>query len=551
MAIEKHQRSAETPPAQTPFRSWVGIHILSVTVKNRDECVKPHEDFEPLIDRVAMHLQDDIKHPELRVAMQYRVSLLRRIVKSHLWDLCICESISEVKANGESGESEQEESDEDWKTDEGDDDEEETTLAAEKSHEDKDDEKAEDYENEDLGPLEKLMEDLEFINPEVDGVETWQIKDPEHKAALRKQLENYISEYLAGRAKDSDHRHEPVFSSEWLKHLHDHGILLKPKDELDWSGRGQHVEYDASDEGDIPLQVKKVLGYSATAIVESVQCRRILLARKTVRCNRRLTKETVVMELQHLQRLQHSHIVRVVGTYTIRKSLCILLYPAADQNLEELMDTLVELPAKNPGHGFYVLPKFLGCLSNAVSFIHHNNVKHMDIKTKNILIRQEKDQYKVYLADFGIAKSYESAAHAFTDSPTSFTRTYAAPEVVLQDVRGYPADIFSLGCVFMEIFATMRSTQALDEREHLNRIRGHDFQSNIESIVAWYESCTNVLKLDQTWNNINDEIQHLIARTLSRSAEDRPTADDLKRATAHLRCEDCDTGSEPFVATIT
>lgn len=513
-----------SPSMEVPFVGWLGF--FAVSVKNRDECIKPHEDFEPLIDRVVMRLRDDIADNELRS------DLLRRIVKSHLWDLCLCESISEVKANADSDTAVERDTevqinadDEDWETDE-------------------------DNESE-TEPLDKLMSYLGSMSYRRDGVMILPVRDQKHEAMLREQLHSYISEYLAGRAKDSDHTHDPVFSSEWLKHLHEHGILLKPKDELDWSGRGQHVEYKVSDEVNIPLQAKKVLGYSATAIVESVQCRRILLARKTVKCNRRLTKENAVMEVQHLQRLQHSHIVRVVGTYTIHKSLCILLYPAADQNLDELMDSLVDLEPKDPRHGSHVLPELLGCLSNAISFIHRENVKHMDIKPKNILVRRKNAKYKVYIADFGIAKAYGSAAEAFTDSPTSFTRTYAAPEVVLQDVRGYSADIFSLGCVFMEIFATMRSTPKLDEREHLTHIRGDDYQSNIDNIVEWYGSCADILQFGQTvrYDFLNDELQNLIARTLSWPSEERPTADDLKRATRHLQCEECESGSEPFVAT--
>lgn len=42
-----------------------------------------------------------------------------------------------------------------------------------------------------------------------------------------------------------------------------------------------------------------------------------------------------------------------------------------------------------------------------------------------------------------------------TDSSTAFTRKYSAPEVVLQDVRGLSADIFSLGCVYVELFAAL------------------------------------------------------------------------------------------------
>ncbi|KAH7074150.1 kinase-like domain-containing protein [Paraphoma chrysanthemicola] len=367
-------------------------------------------------------------------------------------------------------------------------------------------------------------------------------------------LYGQLGTYLRGKFTVSAWSISPVFSSWWLKHLHERGILVDPKDELDWSGRGQHIEYDADEESVIPLQTKKVLGYSPTAIVESVQCRRILLARKTVKCTRRLTKENAVTEVEHLQKVQHSHIVRVVGTYTIRKALAILIYPVADQNLEELMDDVVDLDRDDPRHAKVIMPTFFGCLSRAVTFIHGKNVKHMDIKPKNILVRQSEGNYKVYVADFGIARSYKSAAESFTDNPTSYTRTYAAPEVVMQDIRGYPADVFSLGCVFMEMLASMVSSPKSDQRDNLATIRGIDYQSNTEAVLAWYHYYVERRWSDEEYLPLNrhadDPFFQALQRTLSRLPEVRPLAIDLQRFTSELCCSACGDGPEPFEASI-
>ncbi|KAF2637573.1 hypothetical protein P280DRAFT_482998 [Massarina eburnea CBS 473.64] len=170
------------------------------------------------------------------------------------------------------------------------------------------------------------------------------------------------------------------------------GIHLNPEDELDWSGRGQHVEYEAKEEKEIALKFERIPGNSATAVVYSVICRRIRLARKMVRCSKRLSKEDAVTEL-----------------------------------------------------------------------------KHMDIKPKKILVRPissvlpSREIYKVYVADFNIARAYMFTADAETDTPTSYTRTYAAPDVVQQEKRGFSADIFSLGCVFMEMIATMLTRHDSDD----------------------------------------------------------------------------------------
>ena len=67
-------------------------------------------------------------------------------------------------------------------------------------------------------------------------------------------------------------------------------------------------------------------------------------------------------------------------------------------------------------------------------------------------------QYKVYIADFGISRSYRTIPESETESPTSFTKTYAAPEVINQSSWGLSAGAFSLGCVFAEMLAAIAQT---------------------------------------------------------------------------------------------
>jgi serine/threonine protein kinase len=89
----------------------------------------------------------------------------------------------------------------------------------------------------------------------------------------------------------------------------------------------------------------------------------------------------------------------------------------------------------------------LGCLSSALLYLHvTQNIKHKDIKPENILVDRHGS---VLLADFGISKQYEG--NTVTSGPTPFTEKYAPPEVAAQGSRDLSADIFSLGCVFLEM----------------------------------------------------------------------------------------------------
>ncbi|PVI02121.1 kinase-like protein [Periconia macrospinosa] len=363
---------------------------------------------------------------------------------------------------------------------------------------------------------------------------------PRMTSILRSEVENRSSKISAN---SSD-----VFSSAWLKYLKKEGIILPLEQELNWSGRGQHVEYMPGEEKDIPLKVAKVLGHSASALVESVMCRRIRLARKKIRCGRRLTKEDAINEVRHLQNFQHSHIVRVVGTYTISNYLAILLYPAAQWNLEEFMEETRDLTWERKLMRNWALSEFISCLSRTVSWLHELNVKHMDIKPKNILVRPRgegwSDDYKVYIADFGIARAYKSAKDSETESPTAYTPTYAAPEVVQQDTRGFSADVFSLGCVFMEIMATLACQEESLRAARLSSNGNTSYHSNIEAVRNWYRA------IDLQEFGFDRRLLEALPSMIHEQPSLRPKASDLELYTRLFACENCSDGPEPFEAAV-
>lgn len=102
----------------------------------------------------------------------------------------------------------------------------------------------------------------------------------------------------------------------------------------------------------------------------------------------------------------------------------------------------------NPGLQTWIgtdsLITFFGSISTAVYFIHAHNIRHMDSKPGNFLVRPTEkgsmlisSTYKTYVADFGIARAYTSAAESETDAGTAFKPRYAAPKVAEQEMRDY------------------------------------------------------------------------------------------------------------------
>ena len=214
-----------------------------------------------------------------------------------------------------------------------------------------------------------------------------------------------------------------------------------------------------------------------------------------------MTRSAAIEEVAHLTKLRHAHIIRVIGTYVVGKELSILLYPVAEYNLESFLDILHEHSKQPDTDGAYsksqicdmvlACRRFPSCLAGGIAYVHSNITRHMDIKPQNLLIKsQHVYLYKIYIADFGIARSYQDIDASNTDGPMSFTFKYAAPEVVAQEERGMAADMFSLGCVYYEILEALLSVGISNHRSFqlqpdVGRV---SYQSNIGALQDYIAS---------------------------------------------------------------
>lgn len=380
--------------------------------------------------------------------------------------------------------------------------------------------------------------------------------------------------------------------------------------EQNWSGIGQHVEFKQEEYGRINkfLTVEELLGHGNAGIVHRVKCRRITMARKTLSIQK--TKkgnllDEAVNEVAHMTRLRHAHVIRLIGTYACKTELCILMYPVANGTLETFLeymcDTAPEAQSLNPNslddsssheHPFDITQVaamalscqgFFSCLSSAIRYIHCTFTKHMDIKPSNILVRSRwlnrggrRLEYssKVYISDFGTSRSYKSIDAANTDGPTSFTRKYASPEVSRKVDRGLPTDIFSFGCVFLEMFAALdhfyanasvnsrprtwlKLHETSDPRQAFytlqeglknlldsNRNSDRSYQANLDPL----QKLIKVQMPKYGWNSIlSPSTLRMISKMIQVDPQKRPTADHLVEEFGEKAC--CMSGPDKLKAT--
>ncbi|KAF2840454.1 kinase-like protein [Patellaria atrata CBS 101060] len=170
-------------------------------------------------------------------------------------------------------------------------------------------------------------------------------------------------------------------------------------------------------------------------------------------------RERAEKEISILKSLNHCHIIAFVGSYITDEQFAILLYPVAKYNLWDFMRAVSHynqgpLTTNNiPHKNVESLKSYFACLCQALLYLHNlpNPIRHRDIKPENILV----DQFgTVILTDFDISKEYPKG-HTITTGQTRCTVEYAAPEVVSGRDRDEKSDIFSLGCVFLEMITVI------------------------------------------------------------------------------------------------
>ena len=186
----------------------------------------------------------------------------------------------------------------------------------------------------------------------------------------------------------------------------------------------------------------RLLGHGGDAIVHETMIHNHKLALK--RTWRKRSKGLKI-EIEHLKKLSHHHLICLIGSYTGAGWVGLLLHPVAICDLALFFE---DAEAFWKGHvncnqasrleqlGYELTSSFkhkawpiysrIGCLTSAVSYLHSQKIqiRHKDLKTSNILLLRD----KIYLSDFGSATDFPSLSQSKTDGGGG-TRRYLSPEV--------------------------------------------------------------------------------------------------------------------------
>jgi serine/threonine protein kinase len=192
-------------------------------------------------------------------------------------------------------------------------------------------------------------------------------------------------------------------------------------------------------------------------------------------------------EVEILQKLNHKHLLRFCGSYTDENTFALLVQPVAERTLHDLLIQTDPLGAEDR----VMMRKSFGCLALSLAWLHSRLIRHKDIKPANILISAG----SMLFCDFGSAMDAELLDTTRTEGPALMrTPRYVSPETHEQMQRNEASDIWSLGCVFLEILTVLGGRSVDDLLGYIHHEL--DRPGPMHDVCYWEGAPSNTL---QSW----------------------------------------------------
>ncbi|KAK4636232.1 Mitogen-activated protein kinase kinae kinase MST11 [Fulvia fulva] len=222
--------------------------------------------------------------------------------------------------------------------------------------------------------------------------------------------------------------------------------------------------------------------------------------------------EALKHEISLLKDLKHENIVQYLGSNSDEKNLNIFLEYVAGGSVATMLVNYGSLPEG-------LIANFVRQILQGLNYLHSKDIIHRDIKGANILVD---NKGTVKISDFGISKRVEASTLL---NPQPGPRRggprvslqgsvfWMAPEVVRQTAYTKKADIWSLGCLIVEMFTGSHPHPNCTQLQAIFKIGGSG--SNADN--------ARPAMPDQA----SEDAKEFLRRTFEIEHEKRPSAEEL------------------------
>ena len=222
----------------------------------------------------------------------------------------------------------------------------------------------------------------------------------------------------------------------------------------------------------------------------------IKLSNNTIKAEKQF--EDLNSEINLLKSLRHTNIIKYYQTDTNNdtKSVNILLEYITGGSLKDLL-------AKYNCFSEKIIKNYTSQILRGLNYIHSQNIVHRDLKSANVLVT---DDAIIKLSDFGCSKRIESRQVSKSVKGSPY---WMAPEVVLQKGYSFPSDIWSLGCLVIEMAS--------------GRPPWSEYSNNSNEIIRMIAQPERLPRIP----DISEDLKDFIRKCLTRNPDFRPSARQL------------------------
>ncbi|KAH7313380.1 kinase-like domain-containing protein [Stachybotrys elegans] len=214
--------------------------------------------------------------------------------------------------------------------------------------------------------------------------------------------------------------------------------------------------------------------------------------------------EALKREISLLRDLRHPNIVQYLGCSSSADYLNIFLEYVPGGSVQTMLNSYGALPEP-------LVRSFVRQILTGLSYLHNRDIIHRDIKGANILVD---NKGTIKISDFGISKKLEAsnilggAANNKHRPSLQGSVFWMAPEVVKQTSYTRKADIWSLGCLVVEMMTGTHPFPDCSQLQAIFKIGGGKAAPTIPE-------------------HASEDAKHFLAQTFEIDHNLRPSADDL------------------------
>ncbi|CAL1547578.1 unnamed protein product [Lymnaea stagnalis] len=214
--------------------------------------------------------------------------------------------------------------------------------------------------------------------------------------------------------------------------------------------------------------------------------------------------EAISEEIHMMARLSHPNIVRILGATKQGCHFNMFVEWMPGGSVAYLLGE----------YGVFtenVIVSYTRQILRGLAYLHDNHILHRDLKGANLLIDSTGQTLRI--GDFGASARLASQATGAGEFQGQLLGTIAfmAPEVLRGESYGRACDIWSVGCVMIEMATTKPPWNATDISNHLALI--FKIASSVDS--------------PPIPENLPPPVRDLMLRCLEQNSDDRPSAKDL------------------------